>query len=288
MKTRAIRRILFFGLVTLVALNVSALSEKQKEARAEVFKAVKDKKIQSSEMAPYIEEIDKSDEKAAAFIEKLLKMKKMVSQRISAGFRGDGNGIFADATPPQEWSLDALGGKKNIIWQTMMPSIGPSSAVVVGADVFTCGNNWDLICVDKKTGKLKWVKTFGPYEISTKEERAKSKKIDELASARDQILKQYPMMSKEEFLQKSAERLKIEGDLHTELLKLDQEKYDYGEQDLGFTNTTPASDGVNIFVWNALGITACFTPEGEVKWITQNKLPKMHHGYHSSPLYIDG
>jgi|GEM_PF-1756593 len=278
--------VLLFSL--LFADIAEALSEKQMEARAEVFKAIKEKKLQAREMGPYMSEIDKSDEKAGAVIEKLAKLKKMVSQRSNVGFRGDGNGIFPEVTPPQEWSMKAMGQKKNIIWQTMLPSTGPSSAIVVGPDVFTCGNNWDLICVDKKSGKLKWVKTFGPYEISTAEERAKNKKIDELAAERDKLLKAYPLMNKEDMLAKDSERTKIEKEIYTELQVIDGKKYFSGEQDLGFTNTTPASDGQNIYVWNALGITACFTPEGEMKWITQNLGPKMHHGYHSSPCIIDG
>ena len=288
MKKDQLRSILTICLAVLVAVNAEALTEKQKEARDEVFKAVKEKKIQSSDISSYISEAYASDAKASAVIEKLSKMKKMISLRSTVGFRGDGNGMFPDATPPTEWEMNAAGRKKNIIWQTPLPSASPSSAIVVGPNVYSCGGNWDLICVDKKSGKIKWVKPFGPFEISTKEERAKNKKIEELGAEKDKILKEYPTMSNDAINGIGITRNKIENELHSELIKADPKKYGLTQQDFAYSNTTPASDGVNIYVWNALGIAACFTPEGEINWIVQNKGPEMHHGYHSSPVVIDG
>ncbi len=87
-------------------------------------------------------------------------------------FRGpNGSGAAADDKPvPTAWSAD-----KNISWQLDMPGPGTSGPIVVGDKVFvTCWTGYaendetasgeldnlkrNLICVDRKTGKILWNK----------------------------------------------------------------------------------------------------------------------------------
>ena len=93
-------------------------------------------------------------------------------KNVVTGWRGDGTGIFKDATPPLEWQK-AAGLNKNILWASRIPITGFSSPVVAGQNIYFCGGNFDLLCFDKKKGKLLWVKQFSPYEAFTAEERAK-------------------------------------------------------------------------------------------------------------------
>ena len=87
-------------------------------------------------------------------------------------FRGpNGSGIAIDSTQmPIAWSPE-----KNILWKLKLPGPGASSPIIVGDQVFvTCysgyGTSRDnvgkiedlkrhLICVDRKTGKQKWMRT---------------------------------------------------------------------------------------------------------------------------------
>ena len=89
-----------------------------------------------------------------------------------ARFRGpNGSGVAADSKPvPTTWSED-----KNIAWQLDMPGPGTSAPIIVGDKVFvTCWTGYaeddqnasgkledlkrNLICVDRKTGKILWNK----------------------------------------------------------------------------------------------------------------------------------
>ena len=79
-----------------------------------------------------------------------------------------GNGSAATANPPTEWS-----STKNVKWKVEVPGIGSSSPVIWGDQVFLTtavskdGGNarslttleFQLLCFDRKTGKLVWQKT---------------------------------------------------------------------------------------------------------------------------------
>ncbi len=88
-------------------------------------------------------------------------------------FRGpNGSGIASDSTKmPVEWSPE-----KNIAWKLKLPGPGASSPIIAGEHVFvTCYSGYGtsrenvgnieeltrhLICVDRKTGKQKWMRTI--------------------------------------------------------------------------------------------------------------------------------
>lgn len=290
------RKMLFLGFVgvMIIIASADALTDKQKEARSGVFKALGVKKITSEEMNVYLKEIDKGDVQAAAVTEKLLNAKqKPAGKKANIGWRYDGTGVFKDVTPPLEWNLTPTGSKKNIVWTNQIPSTGASSVIVVGPNLYVCGSNFDLMCFDKKKGKLLWIKQFSPYEALTAEERSKwapeVKKLDELAQSRDGILKGFPGMPSADYENKVKEKEKLEKQMQMIFYKLDPDRYPMSQED-GFATATPASDGENIYVWNALGITACFTPEGNINWITNSRVGNVsqEHGFHSSPLLIDG
>ncbi len=79
-----------------------------------------------------------------------------------------GNGVAPTATPPTEWS-----STKNVKWKVAVPGIGSSSPVIWGDQVFVTtavskdGGNarslttleFQLLCFDRKDGKLVWQKT---------------------------------------------------------------------------------------------------------------------------------
>ena len=211
------------------------------------------------------------------------------------GWRGDGSGHFPGATPPTSWSYkDGKGA--NIAWQARMPFDSPSSVIVVGDKLFTTGNDFELICVEKRTGKILWVKPVSPYDAATKEDRDANKelfdKLDQLAKKRDELLAKIPAVAAAAV---SNELGKLGGEIakaDNEMMKLlaDSDKVKYKGTGLngegGFMGTTPTSDGALVYAWNGWGVTACFDLEGNRKWIRFDQLVPQEHGHFVSPLYL--
>ncbi len=76
------------------------------------------------------------------------------------GWRGPrGDGSSAEVQVPLRWSATS-----NIVWQTVLPGAGHSSPIVWGDRVFTVTaiaetEGRDLLCLDRKTGKILWQQT---------------------------------------------------------------------------------------------------------------------------------
>ena len=68
----------------------------------------------------------------------------------SAGFRGDGSGLYSGARPPVEW-----GEKKNIKWRTRVGK-GYSSPVVSHGCIYIVSDPPELTCVDAVSGATRW------------------------------------------------------------------------------------------------------------------------------------
>src|SRR5664279_434648 len=74
------------------------------------------------------------------------------------GWRGDGSGRYPDANPPTEWYQKANGQSKNILWKTKLPCYSWATPIIVGDKLITRSEPYDLICMDKNTGKLLWIR----------------------------------------------------------------------------------------------------------------------------------
>src|SRR5206468_4072150 len=61
---------------------------------------------------------------------------------------------------------------KNIAWMTKLPGFSASSPVVAGDRLFaTCGTS-ELVCVDKRTGRVLWLTTCTPCDAMSDEDKA--------------------------------------------------------------------------------------------------------------------
>jgi outer membrane protein assembly factor BamB len=105
-------------------------------------------------------------------------------------FRGpDASGVAADGRPPVSWSLASRReGDRHVVWRTAVPGLGPSSPIVWGdrvylttavapgaaarslrtGDVDAAGidaaadlaaHQWQLLALDRATGKVLWTRT---------------------------------------------------------------------------------------------------------------------------------
>ena len=77
------------------------------------------------------------------------------------GWRGDGSGVFPGAVdPPKPWDI-ATG--ENVLWRTKirtgtLPVGTQSSPVIVGDKIFVLSEMSNLVCLDKWTGRILWLR----------------------------------------------------------------------------------------------------------------------------------
>jgi outer membrane protein assembly factor BamB len=202
------------------------------------------------------------------------------------GWRGDGSGHFPGATPPTVWSRpDGDGAKKNILWETKLPCYSWATPVIVGNKVFTRSEPYDLICLEKNTGKLLWIRSHPPTEGLSDEE----KKANPAFAPIETLTKQLQGLN-DEFVVKgwSKELYKKKHDLQVqineELKKIDK-KYAlppdmYVESWSGYTGTTPCTDGQSIYFISGDGVSACYDLNGNKKWAHYERIPDQNWGEH--------
>ena len=90
------------------------------------------------------------------------------------GWRGDGSGRYPGATPPTAWERKKNGTKyetQGIAWMTPLPDVGVSCPIVVGQRIFITTEIADLICIDKLTGRIAWIRSNPEFEGYSPEER---------------------------------------------------------------------------------------------------------------------
>ncbi|NRA38517.1 MAG: PQQ-binding-like beta-propeller repeat protein, partial [Planctomycetes bacterium] len=204
----------------------------------------------------------------------------------NVGWRNDGSGHFTDVQAPTEWS-----NKKNIAWETELPNFSTSSVIAVGDKLFAASKEYDLICLSKKDGKILWVQTSAPYDAATAEDKKRKpdlwKEAAALIKKRDALNKK--MAGSKNAFQIGAEKHKIEKQIDKLLFKTNPKRYKGGwSKDGGMANGTPASDGKHVYVYNSMGIVACFNLDGKKIWCTHLTRGQQEHSYHQTPLLIDG
>jgi hypothetical protein len=206
------------------------------------------------------------------------------------GWRGDGTGHFPGATPPTTWSRGANGERKNILWETKLPCYSWATPIVVGTKVITRSEPYDLICLDKNTGKILWVRSHPPFIGVTEAEKKANlafREIEPLVAELQKLNDAFVALgwSKELYKQKHDLQRKID-----ELTAKADKKYKlppdmYVESWSGYTGATPVSDGQSIFVSSGCGITACYDLNGTRKWERFENVTRVwgEHGVACSP-----
>ena len=195
---------------------------------------------------------------------------------------------FWSAGEPHEYQ------EKNIAWITTMPGISLSMPIIVGDKIFTTAYPCSLVCVEKKTGKVLWVRPNSIYDALTPEERKENPeaaaKLDGMAEKRDAYYRSYvegtqpgeQAVKEQMALEKEMDKLILET--WNETYKKLQEPTD-GEQ---WSVATPVSDGQNIYVWNTFGVRACFDMAGKRRWTRYSTPLPQHHNWFNSPNIADG
>ena len=287
-------RIVLLVAVLVFAVNGAFCEDVEKAARAEVSKAIKAKLIKPSDIGFYYEKINSG--KGAEIIKELQALASseiVVSENNPVGWRLDGNGKFPKTTPPLSWGMDKNGSKKNIAWITEMPYYSPGSLIVSGDKLFATANSNSLVCLDKVSGRILWVRSVSLYDAAEQAERDQNRdvfsKLDDLAKKRDELRNKIPGSAPNEIFNTGSEMVKVEAEMEKIICEADKEKYKNNGMtysDGGYMSAAPASDGTYVYVWNAWGVTACFDMKGERKWIRFDKLRPQEHGNYASPLLV--
>ena len=183
---------------------------------------------------------------------------------------------LADAEPVQY-------DEKNIVWMTKLTERTNACPLVVGDKVFTVAEPDELLCLDKKTGKILWRRINGFYEATPEEERKASPVFAQIAPLAEELEKTYEY----------EKILELRRKIRDLLTSADKAKYDikwdgHLEGHFGIVgfSTTPCSDGKNVYVFVGNGVAACYDLDGNRKWIT--RVPADLVAYSSSPALIAG
>jgi len=173
--------------------------------------------------------------------------------------------------------------EKNIVWLTRLPERTNACPLVVGDKVFTVAEPDELLCLDKKTGKILWRRLNGFYEATPEEDRKATPVFAQIA----------PLAAELEQTYDYEKGLELRRKIRDLLISVDKEKYDIkwdGHLAAHFgivgLSTTPCSDGKNVYVFVGNGVAACYGLDGSRKWITRLKSDMI--AYSSSPALIAG
>lgn len=221
------------------------------------------------------------------------------------GWRGDGTGRFPGATPPTVWQRQRSGQgytTKGIVWAAMLPSSSLSSPIVVGDRIFLTAEFSDLVCLDKHSGKILWIRSNLEFDAFSRQDR---EAVPEIATKLDPLAKELaqanvaaadalnarladaataPYSLPKAVVQKREIEKQIRDLQRTIGRKLFTS--DWPQAVYGFCTETPASDGQRVCAFFATGVSVCYDLDGNRKWIARGTHGGEEKGHYCSPLLL--
>jgi outer membrane protein assembly factor BamB len=224
------------------------------------------------------------------------------------GWRGDGTGRYPDAKPPTKWERRKVDGGyrvDGIRWAAPLPAIGVSSPIIVGDRVYLTTEPNDLVCLDKATGRILWVRSNPTFEAlpadDRKAEPAYADKLEplakDLAAMNEQVVA--ALNAKLATAATAApgppdasvkRKQEIEKKIGAEQVAIDKKLFGtyWGQAVFGFAGATPVSDGKRVVAFFTTGVTACYDLDGNRKWVARGAGGGSEHGNFASPILCDG
>ena len=203
---------------------------------------------------------------------------------------------------------------KNVAWMTKMAGRSMSQPIVVGDRIFLGSGMTDLLCLDKRTGKVLWLRSNTPYDAMTVEQRAAlpgirekiEPLVEKLNAANDEAVRAINAAVSPTGLTSEGQAaldkvLKAKSDaeraVHLAFRSVDRKKFPpMYENEVSASNATPVSDGTYVY-WACGGgmkgpgaqVVACFDLDGKRIWSRHDEsLGSQEHGNHCSPALVDG
>ena len=241
---------------------------------------------------------------AASAAEPLGSAKFAPTPEQAVGWRGDGSGRYPGATPPTSWERRAGADgytTKGIVWMSPLPNMGVGSPIVVGEKIFLTSEVSDLICLEKQTGRVLWIRSNSEFESLTDEERkANPAYAEKLAPLAAELVKANAeavaalnsrLPTATTAAPKPPEPVRkrkrdLEKQISDEQLAIDKKLFAryWGQAVFGFSGQTPTSDGKHVCAFFTTGVAACYGLDGNRKWITRGSGGGSEHGNFASPL----
>jgi hypothetical protein len=219
------------------------------------------------------------------------------------GWRGDGSGRYPAATPPTAWGRTRTGSgyqTRNILWATPLPNGGVSCPIIVGNRIYLTCEPTDVVCLDKASGQLLWIRSNLECEGLGEEERkaipAFAEKIapllPQLAKANADLVA--AINAKQAGAAAAAfqpvagmdKKRELEKQIADQQLAIDKKKFEryWAQAVFGFAGQTAVSDGKKVCAFFTTGVSACYDLDGNRTWITRGSGGGSEHGNFASPL----
>ncbi|MCW8132077.1 MAG: PQQ-binding-like beta-propeller repeat protein [Planctomycetota bacterium] len=179
---------------------------------------------------------------------------------------------------------------KNIRWTVPMPDYSYSTPVIVGKFLYTTSEPNDLICLDKQTGKVLWVRSMLAY-YAAQDDKFTGINLDErkadvakLEAMNEQAAKTDALRGKD-----GQERVKLAKSLQEWVGKTKEYNYHCPGWGGGNSAPTPCTDGENLYFWQGeAGLLGCYGLDGTRKWVRYihplGPGQGSHHGVNGSPV----
>ena len=174
--------------------------------------------------------------------------------------------------------------EKNILWMTGLPERTNASPIIVGDRIFTPAEPDELLCLDKKTGKVLWRRINSLYDATPEKDRAASPVFKEKIAPLADALQQTTDYEKGMELRHEIQKLLVSADEKRYKLKWDGHLASHFGI-VGFT-TTPVSDGRHVWAFFGQGVVACYDLEGNRRWIRRLEAEEVR--YSCSPALAGG
>ncbi|HUV39673.1 MAG TPA: PQQ-binding-like beta-propeller repeat protein [Planctomycetota bacterium] len=221
----------------------------------------------------------------------------VVAQRISVKLVKGWNRLLLKSTGVVHLRVtaepDVAYDQKNIVWVSRLPDGSNADPVIVGDRIFLMAEPDELVCVDKRDGKILWRRSNSFFDATPEVDRAKHPDFAEVAKLTAERLA----------AETDADKIVLRKKIQDKLVAIDKDRYDMVIEGhatshrpiAGWTTPTPVSDGRHVWVWVTNGVAACYDLEGNRRWIRRVDLdlkrPEDKHGpyrYPSSPALVAG
>ncbi len=234
-------------------------------------------------------------------------IKSIPSVEHPIGWRGDGTGRYPGATPPTSWERrtnDNGYTTKGIVWMTPLPNNSVANPIIVGDKIFLTSEISDLVCLDKQTGRVLWIRSNPEFEALSNEGRqanpAYAEKLAPLAAdlakanteavaalnARMSNAMTAPFSRTLDAVLKRKRDLDVQIDKEQQAIDKKAFARYWGQAVFGFAGQTPTSDGKHVCAFFSTGVTACYDLDGNRQWIAGGRGGGSEHGNFASPLMI--
>lgn len=198
------------------------------------------------------------------------------AETSTVGWRGDGSGVYPDATPPLRWSSEAA-----VVWRQAMPGATASTPLLIGDRLITLADPHWLLAVDTDSGDELWRVALSTDALTAPETLAA---VERLAEQRHALWEQKKALEVE-----LAAATGDTGQLQARIDALEAERKALPKMDLkpqhgvGHSCPTPVSDGASIWVLLHSGVVACVSVDGELRWSRMLRPASMGYGQSMSP-----